>query len=186
MGVTLLRVPFIQIDLFANYSKLDVASDTLRQVAALLSGENNFASGSGFSAGLNFRMHFIADVMSTDIRIERLTYQDNYLPQFFDASYEINKDARIFSLVDAPKMSGIYGSLTGHILQKVELGGSLLIPDEISDTSPAVVQVRGNMERLADKYSIYASYVKGNLTDLGDAFKLGTNDRWPRYGSFII
>lgn len=172
MGVTLLRVPFIQIDFFANYSKLDVESDTLTQVANVVLGDNSFSSGSGFSAGLNFRMHFIADVMSTDIRIERLTYQDHFLPQFFDASYEINKDARILSLITAQKMSGIYGSLTGHVLQKVELGGSLLIPDEISDTSPAVVQVRANIERLADKYSLRASYIKGNLTDLGDAFKL--------------
>ncbi len=171
MGITVLRVPFIQIDLFANYSKLNVKSDTLTQVAGLLTGETSFSTGSGFSAGANFRLHFIADAFSTDIRIERLTYKSNYLPQFFDASYEINKDLRILSLVGTEKMSGIYGSLTGHVLQKVQLGGSLLIPDEISDTSPAVVQVRADLERLADKFSFHGSYIKGNLTDLGDAFK---------------
>ncbi len=171
MGVTVLRVPFVQIDLFANYSKLNVESDTLTQAASLLTGETSFSGGSGFSAGVNFRLHFIADVFSTDIRIERLTYKNNYLPQFFDASYEINKDARILSLVGTERMSGIYGSLTGHVLQKVQLGGSLLIPDEITDSSPAVVQVRANLERLANKYSFQGSYIKGNLTDLGDAFK---------------
>lgn len=171
MGVTVLRVPFIQIDLFANYSKLDVESDTLAQVASFFTGETSFSPGSGFSAGVNFRMHFVADVFSTDIRIERLSYESNYLPQFFDASYEINKDARIFSLVGTEKMSGIYGSLTGHVLQKVQIGGSLLLPDDISDTSPAVVQVRADLERLADKFSFHGSYIKGNLTDLGDAFK---------------
>lgn len=171
MGVTLLRVPFIQIDLFANYSKLNVDSDTLTQAATVLTGDSDFSSGSGFSAGVNFRMHFIADVFSTDVRIERLTYKEGYLPQFFDASYEINKDLRILSLTSAPKMSGIYGSLTGHVLQKVQLGGSLLIPDDITETSPAVVQVRADLERLADKFSFHGSYIKGNLTDLGDAFK---------------
>ena len=171
VGITVLRVPFIQIDLFANYSKLNVESDTLTQAASLLTGETSFSSGSGFSTGVNFRLHFIADAFSTDIRIERLTYKSNYLPQFFDASYEINKDLRILSLVGTEKMSGIYGSLTGHVLQKVQLGGSLLIPDDISDTSPAVVQVRADLERLADKFSFHGSYIKGNLTDLGDAFK---------------
>ncbi len=171
VGITVLRVPFIQIDLFANYSKLKVDSDTLTQATNVLTGETSFSSGSGFSTGVNFRLHFIADAFSTDIRIERLTYQSNYLPQFFDASYEINKDLRILSLVGTEKMSGIYGSLTGHVLQKVQLGGSLLIPDEISDTSPAVVQLRADMERLANKFSFHGSYIKGNLTDLGDAFK---------------
>ena len=171
MGVTLLRVPFIQIDLFATYSKLNVtASDTLNQAIMAINGDDVLPKGSGFSTGINFRMHFIADVFSTDIRIERLSYQEHYLPQFFDASYEINKDARILSLANAPKMSGIYGSLTGHILQKVELGGSLLIPDDVTEESPAVVQVRADMERLADKFSLHGSYIKGNLTDLGDAF----------------
>lgn len=170
MGVTVFRVPFIQIDLFANYSKLNVESDTLSQVATILTGDTDFNSGSGFSAGVNFRMHFIADVFSTDIRIERLAYQNGYIPQFFDANYELNKDLRILSLTSATKTNGIYGSLTGHVLQKVILGGSLLIPDEITETSPAVVQVRADMERLADKFSLHGSYIKGNLTDLGDAF----------------
>lgn len=176
MGVTLLRVPFIQIDLFATYSKLNVsASDTLNQAILAISGDEMLPQGSGFSTGINFRMHFIADVFSTDIRIERLSYQEHYLPQFFDASYELNKDGRILSLANAPKMSGIYGSLTGHILQKVELGGSLLIPDDISAESPAVVQVRADMDRLADKFSLHGSYIKGNLTDLGDAFTFDEN-----------
>lgn len=171
MGVTLLRVPFIQIDLFTTYSKLNITqSDTLNQSVMDVSGDAALPKGSGFSTGINFRMHFIADVFSTDIRIERLSYQEHYLPQFFDASYELNKDARILSLASAQKMSGIYGSLTGHVLQKVKLGGSLLIPDEISATSPAVVQVNADMERLADKFSLHGSYIKGNLTDLGDAF----------------
>jgi len=170
LGVTVLRIPFIQIDLFANYSKLNVESDTLTQVAAFL-GDPSFSSGNGFSTGVNFRLHFIADAFSTDIRIERLSYKSGFLPQFFDASYEINKDARILSLVGTGKMSGIYGSLTGHILQKVQLGGSLLIPDDITATSPAVVQVRADLDRLADKFSFHGSYIKGNLTDLSDAFK---------------
>jgi hypothetical protein len=66
---------------------------------------------------------------------------------------------------------GIYGSLTGNILQTVQLGGSLLIPDNISVETPATVRVSADMERLANKVSMHASYIKGGLTDLGDAFK---------------
>ena len=170
MGVTLLSSPFIQIDLFASYSRLNIKSDTLNQLAGAL-GENDFKTGSGTSVGLNFRMHFIADAFSTDIRIERLNNSDHFIPQFFNATYEINKDARIASLITTEGRSGIYGSLRGHVLQKVSLGGSLIVPDKISATSPAFVELSADMERLADKFSFHGSYVKGNLDDLGDAFK---------------
>ncbi|MFK7953079.1 MAG: hypothetical protein AB8B73_09550 [Ekhidna sp.] len=171
MGVTLLSVPFIQIDLFATYSKLNIENDSLKAEAMRQLGSDEFKPGNGISAGLNFRFHFIADVLSTDVRIERLSYSDYYLPQFFNATYEINKDARIASLIGAREKKGIYGSLTGHILKTVQLGGSLLIPDDISAESPAVVQINANAERVADKFTLNASYIKGDLTDLGDAFK---------------
>ncbi len=179
-GMTLLRVPFIQIDFFMNWSKLNMTStaltDSLNSLYLANSGPEELADGyedgSGFSAGLNFRMHFIADVFSTDVRIERLTYSEHYIPQFFDANYELQKDARILSLGSARSMSGIYGSLTGHVLQKVQLGGSLMIPDDVSESSPAVVRVNADLERLADKISLHGSYIKGNLADLSDAFKL--------------
>ena len=171
MGITVLKVPFIQIDLFGNHSSITIENDSLSQTATVLLGDNSFKTGSGTSVGLNFRLHLIADVMSTDIRIERLWYNDHYIPQFFDANYELGKDARIFSLIGAEKKQGIYGSLTGHILQKVQLGGSLLLPDNISASAPAVVQVHADMERLANKFSLHASYIKGNLSTLSDAFK---------------
>lgn len=179
-GLTLLRIPFIQIDLFANYSRLNVTSDVLTDSLNTILATtgvpeqlvDGFDNGSGFSVGFNFRMHFILDVFSTDVRIERLSYSEHYLPQFFDTSYELNKDGKILSLANAQKQSGIYGSLTGHVLQKVRLGGSLLIPDDISETSPAVVRLNADLDRLADKFSLHASYFKGDLTNLEDAFKL--------------
>jgi hypothetical protein len=182
-GVTLLSIPFIQIDLFANYSKLNMSSQALTDTLnALYDGRNapetmsdGYKDGSGVSVGLNFRFHFIADILSTDIRIERLTYTEHYLPQFFDATYEINKDAKILSLGSAGAMSGFYGSLTGHILKKVVLGGSLMIPDELTAATPATVQVHADLDRLADKFSFQGSYIKGNLSDLGDAFKFDEN-----------
>ncbi|MEQ8879942.1 MAG: hypothetical protein RLQ12_09935, partial [Cyclobacteriaceae bacterium] len=169
-GITLLSIPFIQIDLFTTYSKLNVANQAVKDTLG-----DGFSSGSGFSTGLNFRLNFIADLFSTDIRIERLNYTKNYLPQFFDASYEINKDAKILSLNGAPKMSGIYGSLQGHIAHKVQLGGSLMIPDEISDEAPAVVRLNADLERLGDKVSLHANYIKGNLATLKDAFTFDEN-----------
>ncbi|MFT5955223.1 MAG: cell envelope opacity-associated protein A [Cyclobacteriaceae bacterium] len=177
-GINLLSVPFVQIDAFLNYGRLDLGggglNDSISQVTpepgSIL--ETGFQDGSGTSYGVNFRFNFIADLLSTDIRIERLNYTDNYLPQFFDFSYELNKDARIWSTTSAASRSGIYGSLTGHILQTIHLGGSLMIPDAIGVESPAVIQLNASAERVADKFSLQGSYLKGNLANLSDAFKL--------------
>ena len=178
-GINLLRIPFIQIDAFFNYSRLNVSTSALTDsLTVLYTAEGNpqeFTNGSGVSGGINFRFHFIANILSTDVRIERLSYNNHYLPQFFDVSYEMNKDARLLSLRNAPKMSGIYGSLTGHVLDKVQLGGSLLLPDAVSDESPAVLRLNADLERLGDKVSLHGSYIKANLSDLADAFKLDDN-----------
>jgi hypothetical protein len=169
MGMILLSVPFIQIDFFAGYSKLNVQSDSLTKYA--VANSKTFTQGSGLSAGMNFRFHFIANVFSTDVRIERLSYSNNYLPQFFDGIYELNKDQKIQSLLDVKSISGIYGSLTGQVLNTVKIGGSLLLPDNITAETPATVRVNADLDRLANKISVNASYIKGGLTDLGDAFK---------------
>ncbi|MGL1889468.1 MAG: hypothetical protein OCD76_23340 [Reichenbachiella sp.] len=182
MGMTLLRVPFIQIDLFAGYSFLDMQTtalndsiDALNAAAILDITSDDFKNGTGGSIGFNFRFHFIADLLSADLRIERLRYSDYFTPQFFDTSYEINKDARILTLAGAEKQSGTYGSLTAHILNKVQIGGSLMYPDNPSVTSPAVVTLTADLDRLADKISIHAKYYKGNLASLEDAFTLDEN-----------
>ncbi|CAK9002864.1 Membrane-bound lytic murein transglycosylase B (35 kDa soluble lytic transglycosylase) (Murein hydrolase B) (Slt35), partial [Durusdinium trenchii] len=179
-GLTVLQSPFLQIDVFGGYTRLNVRSEPL-DVAVDALGDlqgasdvitDGFENGSGINVGVNFRFHFIANVFDTDLRIERLNYQDHYIPQFFNATYELNKDARILSLAGAKKQGGIYGSLTGHVLNKVRLGGSLMIPDDISATSPALVQLHADLERLFDKFSLHGSYTKGGLADLSDAFKL--------------
>lgn len=174
MGLTVFRSSFLQIDFFANYSKLNIESDTLSLLAAL-SGVEDFETGSGMAVGLNFRLNFIANVFHTDVRLERLNYSDHYLPQFFNAGYEINKDSAISRLVTAEAKSGIYGSLSGQILNKVSLGGALLVPDEITETSPAFLRFHAQVDRLMDKFSLMGSYTKSNLTDFKDAWILDQN-----------
>lgn len=178
-GFTVWKIPFIQVDAFLTYSSLNVGKggleDSLASITLVLNAatlEDGYDQGSGWSYGMNFRLNFIADIFNTDIRIERLSYQEHFIPQFFDFSYELNKDGRIFSTLTAEKKAGIYGSLTGHILQKVRLGGSLLLPDNVSEESPAVIQLNATVDRLANKFSIHALYLKGGLADLSDAFKL--------------
>ncbi|MEM6831512.1 MAG: hypothetical protein AAF551_13460, partial [Bacteroidota bacterium] len=173
IGTKVLTTPFMQVHVFANYSNLSIQNDSLQSLSGLFTGDSStFETGSGMSFGANFRMQVIEDVFRADVRLEWLSYQDHYLPQFFDAFYEINKDNKIANLIASEAQNGIYGSLTGHILQIIKLGGSVLIPNDISQAASGVVRIHADVERLADKVSLHGSYLKGGLEKLGDAFKL--------------
>ena len=97
------------------------------------------------------------------------------MPQFFDAIYEVNKDAKIATLGDVKSQEGIYGSLTASILDKIMVGGNLLLPDHVSEESPATVQLNLRTQDLFDKIIIEGYYTKGNLTKMSDTFTFDEN-----------
>jgi hypothetical protein len=172
-GITFLNTSFIKLIGYGQYSQLKkVKSDTLdRYLADAPNGPLNYNKGSGSSVGLAAKMN-LASAFMLDARIERLWYNDFYTPQFFDAIYEINKDAKIASLATSQGRQGIYGNLAIILFQKFRVNGALLMPDNISAESPALVQVGLEAAKLGDKLTISGHYIKGGLTDLKDAFTL--------------
>jgi hypothetical protein len=172
-GITFLNTSFVKLIGYGQYSQLKkVKSDTLeRFLAEAPNGPLSYNKGSGSSVGLAAKMN-LASAFVLDARIERLWYNDFYTPQFFDAIYEINKDAKIASLATSTGKQGIYGNLAIILFQKFRLNGALLMPDDISAESPALVQVGLEAAKLGDKLTIGGHYIKGGLTDLKDAFTL--------------
>ena len=176
MGITLVNSSVFNLGWYAHYSKLrKVESDSLKTYFAAPETLANYDSGTGMGIGLNANMKIIGNLFKLNARIERLWYSDNYMPQFFDAMYELNKDAKIAQLGRAEKQEGIYGSLNASILDKIIIGGNLLLPDDINETSPAFMQLHLRTKDLFDKILIEGSYSKGNLTKLDDAFKFDEN-----------
>ena len=168
-GITFLNTSFIKLIGYGQTSQLKkVQSDTLAENFTANSIAYN--AGKGTSAGLSAKMN-LASMFRLDVRIERLWYNDNYLPQFFDAIYEINKDSKILALGTAEAQKGIYGNLGLVLFNKFLINGALLIPDVVSAESPALVQL-GLETKLAEKLTISAHYIKGDLADLKDAFTL--------------
>ncbi|MDW7693542.1 hypothetical protein R9C00_02210 [Flammeovirgaceae bacterium SG7u.111] len=181
LGVTFLKIPFITAMGSIQYSKLlKNESDSLANYFGSLPSEDiigtpledGYQSGTGLSIGVNAKVRFIANIFSLDIGVDRLWYSDHYLPQFFDAVYEMNKDAKVQQLGFAKSMKGIYGNMTFNLLDKVRIGGSLLYPDEISEENPATVRVNAEVVNLFEKLILKGSYIKGNLTSLDDALVL--------------
>lgn len=176
MGLTLVNSSVFNLSGYAHYSQLrKVESDSLKSYFAASETLTSYDKGTGMGIGLNANMKIIGNLFKLNARIERLWYSDNYMPQFFDAMYELNKDAKIKRLGNAEKQEGIYASLNASILDKIIIGGNLLLPDDISETSPAFMQLHLKTKDLFDRILIEGSYSKGNLTKLDDALKFDEN-----------
>lgn len=128
------------------------------------SDATTYGEGKGSSVGLSGKMN-VASAVMLDARIERLWYQDHYIPQFFDAIYEINKDQKILLLGSAVATSGIYGNLGVMLFNKFRVNGALLLPDHISEESPALVQVGLEAAQLGNKFTISGNYIKGGAPE---------------------
>lgn len=170
LGFSLLKTSMLNLRLDAQYSRLSKND--------LLAADNpsvNYDNGTGFAIGIETDFRFIANTIYMNARIERQWYGDNYIPQFFNFAYEINKDARLSELLTATSSQGIFGTLSAEILKVVKIGGSLLIPDDIDSNDPnsrrAILGLDLETKQIG-KFKARGTYVKAGLNDLGDAFTL--------------
>jgi hypothetical protein len=176
-GITFLNIGIIKIMGYGQTSQLNRIKSNALDLTLTTAGRpvTSYIKGKGSSAGIATKLKVAGTVFMVDARIERLWYKDDYLPQFFDAIYEINKDAKILSLTNAKAQQGIYGSLGMTLFNKFRINGALMMPDVVSAETPALVQVGLEAFKLADKLTISGHYIKGGLKDLKDAFTLDQN-----------
>ena len=180
IGIHLINKPAFNFKIFAQYGGL-LKSDTLKKLyqkqlasypglltESTLSDYNN---GQGQSVGSEFRIN-IGKLFITNIRIERLFNSDHFIPQFFDEIYEINKDAKMYNLGYSKKCQGIYSSLTLNFIGRIYAKGSLLMPDNLDTDFPALLKIDLDASGLTKHISITGSYIKGNITNMNNAFIL--------------
>lgn len=177
IGLTFVKNSLLQLTWDAQFSVLN-KNDALSQdiennlVAYQAINENtNYGSGSGFATGLETKFKFIANVFHLNARIERQWYGENYIPQFFNFAYEINKDARLAELIGVGKEQGIYGRLGSEILGLVKIEGELTLPDDVKESDRgAILGINLQTKEIA-KFKARGSYLKGQLNGLEDALK---------------
>lgn len=178
-GAILIKNSMLELTTDVQYARLNkndaLANDVITNSNDEYVDDASYDSGSGFSAGLEVGVSFIANVFHLNARIERQWYGDNYIPQFYNFAYEINKDNRLRELVSAEKSQGIYGRLGSEILNLVKIEGELLLPDNLEDSNRgAIIGLTLQTKEIA-KFKARGSYLKSQLTDLGDAFKFNGN-----------
>ncbi len=174
LGVTFLNTSLIKLVAYGQYGRLKrVESETLQ--ADFPDLYPNYESGNGFAIGAKASINLILNVLNAHIRIERLFYSQNFIPQFFNTVYEIDKDAQVISLLNSQRKQGIYGSLYFKILNFITGGGSLVLPDDVTPEEPAFFRLNANIDNIGKKIVLNALYTKGNITTLSDAVKLDEN-----------
>ena len=175
VGAFLIKNSMIQLTLDAQYATLEensaLASDVTNNPSNYNTGAT-YSAGSGFATGIEAHFKFIANVFHMNARIERQWYGDNYIPQFFNFAYEINKDNRLRELVGAEKSEGIYGKLGTEILGLIKIDGELLLPDDLENSNRGAIVGINLQTKEIGKFSAKGKYVKAQLNDLGDAFSL--------------
>ncbi|MDP4276251.1 MAG: hypothetical protein Q8914_01325 [Bacteroidota bacterium] len=190
MGITLLNIQPARLVVFGSGAMLakntctnfkQALADSINTHAnsAFAEKAGKYSNGYGISVGIDFRFKLLANLLRMDTRVERMWYTDNFIPQFFDYCYEVNKDARIMSLVSAEQKAGIYGDLGFSVIQKVRVSGSLMLPDHLDESNPALIRLNLDASNVIDKVILAGSYIKGGLTRWNDAFKL--DDRSQMY-----
>ncbi len=171
IGMTVLQTSVVQIVPFFEYAHISKNSGLADSAAA--SGAK-YGAGQGAALGVNFRFNFVADVFNMAIKIERRFLSDNYLPQYFDATYEIGKlngQVKGYELITAKAVQGWYGELFANVIGKVQVLGGLAIPDKSRGTNRAILHLAMAVPDLIPKVVITGSYDKSNLGKLSDAFK---------------
>ncbi len=168
LGLDVISTSYLRITPYAQYGGL-LTPDTLKR--SLQNAGINYKPGSGASIGAAARLKILGDVLLLDARIERVWFSDFFIPQFFDIGYEINKDARISQLGSVKGRQGVYGGLNGTVLGSIQLGGSLMLPDNIGIEAPGLVQLHARTTKnIAGGLSAQAYYVKSSLRDIESIF----------------
>ena len=186
MGVTLLNMPMVRLQAFTSAARLE-RNKSANLAKALHDSINGHASaeyimdvqnyekdgaGYGLSAGLDFKFKFLGNVLRLDARAERLWYTNNFIPHFFDVSYEMKKDARIMEAVTSKAEKGYYAELGLMVLSKIMVSGGLLMPDDMGPNNPALLRLVLDGSQISKAIVLEGEYVKGGLTSFNDVITL--------------
>ena len=175
MGLYILNFKFMQWRVYTQAAYMpSIKNDALQRHINNLPETHHakhYAAGNGFSIGSDFRFKILGNLLRMNYRVERIWYSDYFIPHFFDFEYEINKDHKIHTLINTENKAGIFGSVAFSVLNKIIVHGTLMLPDEINDHSPAMLALGLDLSNLHKKLILHATYYKGGITDFSEALK---------------
>lgn len=175
IGVFLMNTDILSITTYAQYGRLfknELALQNQTRALDIDSLLNSYGDGQGVSVGIAARVSLLFKAIQLNARVERLWYTNYFMPQFFDYQYEVNKNEKIAALATAEGTQGIYGALVFNMIDKIFVGGGVMLPDEVDETHPAAVFANLDIPDLFPKFYLSGRYYRPNILKLEDALKL--------------
>ncbi len=135
--------------------------------------------GSGAAVGVEFGLWKLGGLVSLQAKLERRFLGKEFLPNYFDSFYEIERsrvtEAGVINKTDLLRQrisseQGIYGELFGHVLKVVRLLGTF----ERIDGQPnsGKLHLGALLSKALPRISARAMYDKTGIEDFEDAFTL--------------
>lgn len=169
-GTYLVNTSFLTLTAYAQAaSLLKNNSDSLDRFVK--ANNLNYGTGFGASIGMSAQFRLIANILTLQARIERNWHGRNFIPQFFDVAYEVDRDARIAQLARAEAANGTFGRLDAQILNQITLTGALYVPDNVSINNPGMFQLNAQSPQIGP-ISLRATYIKSGMSNMGDVLTL--------------
>ena len=157
-GLPLLRIPFIDLDLYYDYAKIV-----------------NFGHGS--AAGLKADFNSLG-LVTASVKVERQFLGDKFIPEYFDQFYELERYTPAASpfvskaaLLDSTKGSnGWYGQLIVALMQNFKIVGFYRGLD--NDSTGGLMHLETRFPNVIPTVVFSAGYDRTRVKNFGDLFKL--------------
>lgn len=172
MGLPIIQNQLIDFQLYGDFAKLSATIDTLNENGE--EGEEDIGgSGAALGASADFRG---LGLITIGVKLERRFMGEEFLPSYFNALYEVNKEQKMYALKAVDEsIQGTFGELSGHILQKFTLLGHYQYIDDIDESGILHLEADGS-DIMPEKISVLnATYDKQGIETLEDAFTLDEN-----------
>jgi len=157
----LIKIPMLNTYTYFDWAKID-------------------SFGSGIAFGIEANLRLIAGVAEVSAKLERRILGKEFIPSYFDAFYEIQrfepiegggvlrKDQRLALVQEETK--GVFGELTGHILNTIRLVGNFQRLDQTKNSG--ILHLAADSGDRIPVIALQATYDKMGIETLNDAFTL--------------
>ncbi|KAA3618027.1 MAG: hypothetical protein DWQ05_08245 [Calditrichaeota bacterium] len=134
--------------------------------------------GDGTAVGVELSLRGLMSTFSFTAQLERRFLNDEFIPNYFDAFYELDRfmvqDSIEIRKTDrvqmAKKTNGTFGLLHGSILNTLEIVGTFERLDNRKNSG--IMHLEALVPNTVPKISMHAAYDRVGIDDFSDAFQL--------------
>lgn len=164
-----IEVPLINIPMFNSFAYFDWAKMQ--------------DYGSGRAIGIEAGLSVIANVVELNAKLERRWLGTEFLPSYFNAFYEVERyviinDSTTYRKYDnllgvTEETQGIFGELSGFILNTIRLTGNFQRLDDMKNSG--ILHLAAEVPDAVPKIAAHATYDRRAIEKGSDLFKLDDN-----------